>query len=284
MFCRVDTNLRHTVYCTGISQGTADDFNYLYTKYPQEQIPVERDNILYGLCCSKDPWALIKYVFFWVKLIKLKFVCNVTYIYYIGCLTKLQILTVHLSGNRIHSMFSNISEPTMQEEKSCGVTLYKILMHLAIREFIFQYNITILTVKFNISRFSSGAFSLSAIVQAVTQSFNTQSQVDQVSLLLYSLLSYCKCCFIFTLQMVNFLTPDNIKKLGSGLSQFYQQLQLAQSNVVWMQTYSEEVVEWFKTYLSSQQDEIFQETFNNYSQQSIQFRLQLFDVLRKIIL
>jgi aminopeptidase N len=56
----VDANVRKTVYCAGVTQGTADDFNYLYNKYPQEQVAVEKDNILYGLCCSKYPWALTK--------------------------------------------------------------------------------------------------------------------------------------------------------------------------------------------------------------------------------
>jgi aminopeptidase N len=56
----VNANVRKTVYCSGVGQGSVDDFNYMYMKYPEEQVAVERDNILYGLCCSKDPWALTK--------------------------------------------------------------------------------------------------------------------------------------------------------------------------------------------------------------------------------
>lgn len=60
MFFSVPNNIRKPVYCTGISEGNSDDFNFLFNKYPEEQTPVERDNILYGLCCTTQPWAINK--------------------------------------------------------------------------------------------------------------------------------------------------------------------------------------------------------------------------------
>ncbi|EDX14832.1 aminopeptidase Ey isoform X2 [Drosophila simulans] len=58
----VPLNLRSTVYCTAIGQGTEEDWNFLWTRYRKSNVGSERQTILSTLGCSKEVWILQRYM------------------------------------------------------------------------------------------------------------------------------------------------------------------------------------------------------------------------------
>lgn len=58
----VPLNLRSTVYCTAISQGTEEDWNFLWSRYRKSNVASERQTILSTLGCSKEVWILQRYM------------------------------------------------------------------------------------------------------------------------------------------------------------------------------------------------------------------------------
>lgn len=54
----VPPNLRSVVYCTGVGQGTEDDWNTVWERYQNETSPSERNTLLKALGCSREPWIL----------------------------------------------------------------------------------------------------------------------------------------------------------------------------------------------------------------------------------
>ncbi len=47
-----------TILCTGISEGVAEDWYYLYTKYKAETSPTSKEDMLMALACTKETWLM----------------------------------------------------------------------------------------------------------------------------------------------------------------------------------------------------------------------------------
>ncbi|KAH8358907.1 hypothetical protein KR093_003226 [Drosophila rubida] len=58
----VPTNLRPTVYCTSIRQGSDADWQFLWTRYKNSNVAAEKRTILTALGCSREVWLLQRYL------------------------------------------------------------------------------------------------------------------------------------------------------------------------------------------------------------------------------
>ncbi|XP_026836420.1 aminopeptidase Ey [Drosophila erecta] len=58
----VPPNLRSTVYCTAIREGTEEDWDFLWTRFRRSNVGSERQTILSTLGCSKEVWILQRYL------------------------------------------------------------------------------------------------------------------------------------------------------------------------------------------------------------------------------
>jgi len=54
----ITPDLRPATYCTSIANGDNTDFDFLYARYSTRLLASEKDVILYGLSCSRDPAEL----------------------------------------------------------------------------------------------------------------------------------------------------------------------------------------------------------------------------------
>lgn len=54
----IDPSLRATVYCTAIEHGNRSDWEFLWKQFQGEQYALEREKIITGLSCSREPWLL----------------------------------------------------------------------------------------------------------------------------------------------------------------------------------------------------------------------------------
>lgn len=59
---RVPVNIAPVVYCAAISEGTAQDWDFLWDKYKKADVAAEQVVILNALGCTKDPKLLKKYL------------------------------------------------------------------------------------------------------------------------------------------------------------------------------------------------------------------------------
>lgn len=58
----IDPVLRSAAYCSAIEHGTKEDWDFLWERYLKEDSATERDRIMKALCCTKEPWLLIRYL------------------------------------------------------------------------------------------------------------------------------------------------------------------------------------------------------------------------------
>ncbi|XP_069101890.1 uncharacterized protein [Argopecten irradians] len=58
----IDPDVKRSVLCGGISEGGADEWDFLYKQYKQSNVANERLMMLYALGCSQQPWILSRYL------------------------------------------------------------------------------------------------------------------------------------------------------------------------------------------------------------------------------
>ncbi|GFY53409.1 aminopeptidase Ey [Trichonephila inaurata madagascariensis] len=58
----VPPNLRSVVYCTAVSYGGEDVWNFLWERYKAAQVASEKDKFMYALACAREPWLLTRYL------------------------------------------------------------------------------------------------------------------------------------------------------------------------------------------------------------------------------
>lgn len=59
----IPPNVRSTVYCTAIHHATdSSGWDFLFKQYLNEQNAIERNAMLTGLACSREPWILVRYL------------------------------------------------------------------------------------------------------------------------------------------------------------------------------------------------------------------------------
>ncbi|GFT12414.1 aminopeptidase N [Nephila pilipes] len=58
----VPPNLRSVVYCTAVSHGGEDVWNFLWARYKAAKIASEKDKFMYSLACAREPWLLTRYL------------------------------------------------------------------------------------------------------------------------------------------------------------------------------------------------------------------------------
>ncbi|KRK04209.1 aminopeptidase Ey isoform X3 [Drosophila yakuba] len=58
----VPINLRSTVYCTALGQGSEEDWDFLWSRYKKSNVGSDRQTILSTLGCSKAVWILQRYM------------------------------------------------------------------------------------------------------------------------------------------------------------------------------------------------------------------------------
>lgn len=54
--------MRSIVYCTAIRLGDESDWDFLWQKYRQSNVPSEKQTIQYSLGCSREIWLLARYL------------------------------------------------------------------------------------------------------------------------------------------------------------------------------------------------------------------------------
>ncbi|XP_021377931.1 uncharacterized protein LOC110466016 isoform X1 [Mizuhopecten yessoensis] len=59
---KIDPDVKQAVYCAGIAEGGALEWDFLYSQYKTSNNAAEKKRILYSLSCSKEPWILRKYL------------------------------------------------------------------------------------------------------------------------------------------------------------------------------------------------------------------------------
>ncbi|XP_069102050.1 aminopeptidase N-like [Argopecten irradians] len=59
---RIDPDIKQAVYCTAISEGGAEEWDFLYSQYKSSNNAAEKKRILYALSCTKQTWILSKYL------------------------------------------------------------------------------------------------------------------------------------------------------------------------------------------------------------------------------
>lgn len=57
----IPNDKRSLVYCEGIKQGSEVEWDFVYEKYHNETDKNKRNQLLYGLSCSREPWLINKY-------------------------------------------------------------------------------------------------------------------------------------------------------------------------------------------------------------------------------
>jgi aminopeptidase N len=62
-FClnSISANLKHIVYCTAISVGGQDEWDFAWQRYRKTNIGSEKDILLGALGCSRETWILSRY-------------------------------------------------------------------------------------------------------------------------------------------------------------------------------------------------------------------------------
>lgn len=55
---RVQVNIRPVVYCTAISEGGENEWNFLWDRFQKENVAAEQVVILSALGCTKNPTIL----------------------------------------------------------------------------------------------------------------------------------------------------------------------------------------------------------------------------------
>lgn len=55
---RINLNVRQTVYCTAISDGGQEEWDFAWNRYLNANVATDKDIILTGLACSKEIWIL----------------------------------------------------------------------------------------------------------------------------------------------------------------------------------------------------------------------------------
>ncbi|KAJ8035811.1 Aminopeptidase N [Holothuria leucospilota] len=59
---KVSPNLRSDVYCYGIREGSAEEWEFGLTQYLESTDSAEKSKWLYALSCSREPWILSRYL------------------------------------------------------------------------------------------------------------------------------------------------------------------------------------------------------------------------------
>lgn len=54
--------MQKLVYCNGIKYGTLNDWYFCFNQYRAEQDPLFKENLFFGLSCSREPWVIQKYL------------------------------------------------------------------------------------------------------------------------------------------------------------------------------------------------------------------------------
>lgn len=54
LFLRISANIRPTVYCTGIAEGSSTEWNFLWKHFLLENVATEKIVILKALGCTSD--------------------------------------------------------------------------------------------------------------------------------------------------------------------------------------------------------------------------------------
>jgi len=58
----IDLNLRYGTYCSAISSGGEEEFNFAWQRYKNSQVPTEKKMLLQALSCTKEVWLLNRYL------------------------------------------------------------------------------------------------------------------------------------------------------------------------------------------------------------------------------
>ncbi|XP_052740775.1 membrane alanyl aminopeptidase-like [Bicyclus anynana] len=58
----IPPNMRPWVYCSGLRQGTAEDFNYFWSRYEQEDVASETVVMINAAGCTRDQASLVKFL------------------------------------------------------------------------------------------------------------------------------------------------------------------------------------------------------------------------------
>ncbi|KAH3827009.1 hypothetical protein DPMN_128937 [Dreissena polymorpha] len=58
----VDPDIKSTVYCTALAEGTLDDWEFALTRYRIENLASEKSLLLAALACSRESWVLSRYL------------------------------------------------------------------------------------------------------------------------------------------------------------------------------------------------------------------------------
>ncbi|XP_056137151.1 aminopeptidase N-like [Lampris incognitus] len=59
---QIHPNLRSTVYCNGIAEGGAAEWEFAWKQFKNTSIAIEADKLRYALACTKKPWLLNRYL------------------------------------------------------------------------------------------------------------------------------------------------------------------------------------------------------------------------------
>ena len=54
--------MRRLVYCMAIRHGGDEEWDFAYQQYHLTSSGSEKDNLLYGMSCSKQPWVMNRQV------------------------------------------------------------------------------------------------------------------------------------------------------------------------------------------------------------------------------
>lgn len=60
LYFRVKPNLKETIYCAAITEGSFQEWYYAYEQYKQTLSASEKELILSSMGCTSKPWLLSK--------------------------------------------------------------------------------------------------------------------------------------------------------------------------------------------------------------------------------
>ena len=69
LYCSIAPDLEPTMYCTGISQGGVEEWEFVLQKYRESNIGTEKRVFLQALSCASEPWILARYTLLNLSLV-----------------------------------------------------------------------------------------------------------------------------------------------------------------------------------------------------------------------
>ena len=55
-------NLKGVVYCTAISEGDAEEWDFAWERYQNSNVGSEKSKLLQAMSCAQDVWLLNRYL------------------------------------------------------------------------------------------------------------------------------------------------------------------------------------------------------------------------------